>query len=85
MRFPLQRIRKFLHIFSHSWETQWKCSNNFESEKDCHGDHNHTSGKVRGLLCSNCNILLGLVKEDVKVLAKAVAYLNKHQATSLSR
>ena len=40
-------------------------------------DHCHTSGTVRGLLCSLCNTGLGLLKEDRKILTNAVRYLEK--------
>lgn len=40
-----------------------------------HIDHNHLNGKVRGLLCSNCNTALGLLGEDIKILKKAIDYL----------
>lgn len=39
-------------------------------------DHCHTTGKVRGLLCHNCNRALGLLKDDVVIMNKAVEYLN---------
>lgn len=38
-------------------------------------DHNHETGKVRGLLCHSCNVLIGHAREDVEILKKAVAYL----------
>lgn len=39
-------------------------------------DHDHTSGAVRGLLCSRCNHdLLGAAHDDVEILRRAVAYL----------
>jgi hypothetical protein len=41
-------------------------------------DHNHTTSAVRGLLCSSCNLVLGYACDDVTVLQKAIAYLQKH-------
>lgn len=40
-----------------------------------HVDHCHSTGKVRGLLCSRCNLLLGKAKDDVGILIAAVNYL----------
>ena len=38
-------------------------------------DHNHKTGKVRGLLCFNCNIAVGHFKDDIKLLQKTINYL----------
>lgn len=38
-------------------------------------DHCHSTGKVRGLLCSNCNTAIGKFKENRDLLIAAVQYL----------
>lgn len=39
-------------------------------------DHCHTTGLVRGLLCTNCNKALGHFKDDVNLLNSAIKYLS---------
>jgi hypothetical protein len=41
-------------------------------------DHCHTTDKVRGLLCVNCNLAIGNFRDDITVLKKAINYLQKH-------
>jgi hypothetical protein len=38
-------------------------------------DHCHATGKVRGLLCHNCNRALGLLKDDKSTIRRALEYL----------
>lgn len=38
-------------------------------------DHCHTTGKVRGLLCNNCNTALGLVSDNIDTLKQMIKYL----------
>ena len=38
-------------------------------------DHCHDTGKVRGLLCSNCNTGIGNLNDDINMLNKAIEYL----------
>lgn len=45
------------------------------SPRNVHVDHSHTSGKIRGLLCSNCNLGLGHFKDSIPALERAIAYL----------
>ncbi len=48
------------------------------SSRSLHVDHCHSTGVIRGLLCSKCNTALGLFDEDKEVVCNALKYLNKH-------
>lgn len=39
-------------------------------------DHDHTTGKFRGLLCGHCNKGLGYYRDNVESLREAIRYLN---------
>ena len=45
-----------------------------------HLDHEHSSGWVRGILCSNCNHAIGLLGEDVERMEVAVEYIINNSA-----
>lgn len=40
-------------------------------------DHDHSTGAVRGLLCSGCNLTIGHAKDSVELLQSAIKYLRK--------
>jgi hypothetical protein len=42
-----------------------------------HVDHCHSTGDVRGLLCTNCNTSLGGFKDDTALLIQAIKYLEE--------
>ena len=51
------------------------------AEKDApkgtlHCDHDHVTGKPRGMLCMHCNQALGKFKDDVALLNRAIEYLS---------
>lgn len=45
-------------------------------------DHNHTTGVIRGILCHQCNVLLGHAKDNVGILSNAIKYLHTHDMAS---
>ena len=47
-------------------------------------DHCHSSGIVRGLLCTNCNLALGYLHEDRSIIHSMLAYLDKHEIKTAS-
>jgi hypothetical protein len=47
-------------------------------------DHCHQSGFIRGLLCADCNMGIGKLKEDKNILLSAIQYLEKHSDQSLN-
>lgn len=47
-----------------------------------HVDHDHTTGKVRGVLCPGCNLGLGHFRESVEKLELAIAYLKREKGGS---
>lgn len=46
-------------------------------KKKLNVDHCHETNIIRGLLCSNCNRGIGLLKDSVSVLAAAITYLEE--------
>jgi hypothetical protein len=48
-----------------------------QSKKRFAIDHCHTKGHNRGLLCAPCNIAIGLLRDDPKILRNAIKYLKE--------
>lgn len=51
------------------------CKTKEPGKRGWHTDHNHETGVVRGILCSNCNTGLGLFQDNTSTLASAIVYL----------
>ena len=47
-------------------------------------DHNHKTGSVRGLLCSNCNLALGLFRDSAETLTRAAWWVTEGGVTGAS-
>jgi hypothetical protein len=46
-------------------------------KRKLHVDHDHESGKIRGLLCTQCNPGIGYFQDSIERLQKAINYLKK--------
>jgi hypothetical protein len=46
------------------------------NRKAFHVDHDHKTGEIRGLLCSNCNTGIGNLRDDIGLLNRAIEYLS---------
>lgn len=81
---PHEAIRRKLNISDTEYNQLISESNNCCNicnrvlDKKCI-DHCHTTNKVRGVLCNNCNTALGLVGDNIQTLESMIKYLNKHQ------
>lgn len=45
-------------------------------------DHNHETNDIRGLLCTQCNYMIGHCRESEEILLAGVEYLRKHAGTA---
>lgn len=51
------------------------CITPFLNESEAYVDHDHSSKWVRGLLCHQCNVAIGLLRDDPKVISNAAEYV----------
>lgn len=42
-------------------------------------DHNHATGKIRGVLCNACNVALGHFKDNIDAINNAIRYLKENE------
>ena len=55
-------------------------SNSQKNKGMLHVDHCHKTGKIRGLLCHNCNVSIGLLADDPAIFRRAIKYIMKGDA-----
>lgn len=58
---------------------EWRCAICGTIEGKLFIDHDHNTGKVRDVLCHFCNSALGMLKEDVSVMANMIRYVEGHR------
>lgn len=51
------------------------CTKEMKPGRDTHIDHDHKTNHIRGILCRECNIILGMIKDDATILIDAATYL----------
>lgn len=54
-------------------------------QRSLHVDHDHTTGTVRALLCSNCNVAIGAARDNIDLLHKMADYLTSHTVQNQPR
>lgn len=75
-----RKLRRY-NITSFQWEqllvrSKGKCELCGNGQRRLDVDHNHITGKVRGLLCRPCNRYLGFIEKDRTILEKMREYLD---------
>ena len=74
-------IEDFNSMFSNQGGKCKCCSaHQTELKKSLVVDHCHHRGMVRGLLCEDCNLALGRVKDNTNTLRSMIEYLTENQA-----
>lgn len=79
------RIKQKYGLSHEDWVKMWLgqdgncaiCGEPFAQQSDTFIDHNHKTGKVRGLLCNKCNLGMGYFNDNPELMIKVVNYLNK--------
>lgn len=57
------------------------CKSGTKGMGTLHIDHCHKTGMVRGLLCMNCNVSLGLMYDDPEIMENAIKYIQNSKET----
>ena len=68
-------LEQYAEIFTSQGEVCAICKQECQTKKSLSVDHNHETGKVRGLLCNRCNRALGMFQDSQLLLIRAAQYL----------
>jgi hypothetical protein len=71
-------LSQYYDILEHQNHRCKICKREFDSTRQGAAkiDHDHETGKVRGLLCGTCNLGIGNFRDSVTLLEQAILYLN---------
>jgi hypothetical protein len=62
------------------------CKEARPEERTLHVDHDHVTGKIRGLLCFRCNNAIGDLRDDIELVFRMLDYLDRDlEAAALAR
>lgn len=70
-------LTQYSQMLADQGETCAICQGASSGKGGFHVDHDHATGRVRGLLCYRCNVAIGLFDEDLERLRKAGEYLER--------
>jgi hypothetical protein len=78
------QLKKIYHLTIEEWNLLLQsqggkcpiCGTDNPGGRNWHTDHDHETGKVRGILCARCNLMLGHARDKREVLANAIKYLD---------
>lgn len=85
--FKWSQIKSLYKLSKKDWELLWLyqdggcaiCGKKFKSYAKADTDHNHKTGKGRGLLCRRCNSAIGLFDDNIELMNLAIKYLLKYK------
>lgn len=85
------RLKNYYNITPEEYNLQLEKQNNacYICEKQdkirLSVDHCHSTGKIRGLLCKHCNQAIGKLDDNIKILQRAIKYLENNGIWEIER
>jgi hypothetical protein len=68
-------LEEYVEMFDNQNGVCAICKKECKTKNSLSVDHDHTTGKVRGLLCNACNRAIGMLGDNADILRKAAEYL----------